>query len=121
PSLLMLSIQVIQALLKDARMREQAHLIQAEVIKLVEDLGRLDDRVRKLQTHFGQANNDIEQILVSTNKIGKRGRKIETMDFEPSETAKAIANPDEETPSAESASGQLRLRVVEGEDTASAK
>ncbi|MEL6818948.1 MAG: DNA recombination protein RmuC [Pseudomonadota bacterium] len=121
PSLLMLSIQVIQALLKDARMREQAHLIQAEVIRLVEDLGRLDDRVRKLQTHFGQANNDIEQILVSTNKIGKRGRKIETMDFEPAEIAKAIAKPVDETPSAESASGQLRLRVVEGEEKASVK
>lgn len=121
PSLLMLSVQVIQALLKDARMREQAHLIQAEVIRLVEDLGRLDDRVRKLQTHFGQANSDIEQILVSTNKIGKRGRKIETMDFEPAETAKTVAKPQDETPSAESASGQLRLRVVEGDDNASAK
>ncbi|MEO0543176.1 MAG: DNA recombination protein RmuC [Pseudomonadota bacterium] len=121
PSLLMLSIQVIQALLKDARMREQAHLIQSEVIKLVEDLGRLDDRVRKLQTHFGQANNDIEQILVSTNKIGKRGRKIETMDFEPTEVAKALAQTSDEEPAAESASGQLRLRVVEGEEKASVK
>ncbi len=34
PSLLMLSVQVMQAILKDARMREQAHLIQAEVVRL---------------------------------------------------------------------------------------
>jgi len=40
PSLLMLSIQVIQAVLKDQRMREQAHLIQGEVALLMEDLGR---------------------------------------------------------------------------------
>ena len=52
PSLLMLSIQVIQAILRDARMREQAHLIQGEVIRLMEDLTRLDDRVRKLHGHF---------------------------------------------------------------------
>ncbi len=33
PSLLMLSIQVMQAVLKDPRMREQAHLIQGEVVQ----------------------------------------------------------------------------------------
>ena len=65
PSLLMLSIQVIQAILKDARMREQAHLIQGEVVRLMEDVARLDERVRKLQTHFGQAAKDIDDILVS--------------------------------------------------------
>ncbi|MEL6921753.1 MAG: DNA recombination protein RmuC [Pseudomonadota bacterium] len=117
PSLLMLSIQVIQALLKDARMREQAHLIQAEVIRLVEDLGRLDDRVHKLQTHFGQANKDIEDILVSTNKIGKRGRKIETMDFEPTEKAMPAVKA-EQPKAAESNTGQLRLRVLEGDAAA---
>lgn len=84
PSLLMLSIQVIQAVLKDARMREQAHLIQGEVIRLMEDIGRLDDRVRKLQTHFGQSQKDIDQILTSTDKITKRSTKIESMDFQDS-------------------------------------
>ncbi|TIT00761.1 MAG: DNA recombination protein RmuC, partial [Mesorhizobium sp.] len=64
PSLLMLSIQVIQAILKDARMREQAHLIQGEVIRLMEDVARVDERVRRLQTHFGQAAKDIDDILV---------------------------------------------------------
>jgi DNA recombination protein RmuC len=62
PSLLMLSIQVVQAILKDARMREQAHLIQGEVIRLMEDVNRLDDRVRKLQGHFAQTQKDVEQI-----------------------------------------------------------
>lgn len=84
PSLLMLSIQVIQAVLKDARMREQAHLIQGEVIRLMEDIGRLDDRVRKLQTHFGQSQKDIDLILTSTDKITKRSSKIESMDFQDS-------------------------------------
>ncbi|MEM6617404.1 MAG: DNA recombination protein RmuC [Pseudomonadota bacterium] len=82
PSLLMLSIQVVQAVLKDARMREQAHIIQTEVLKLVEDVNRLDDRVRKLQSHFGQASKDIDQILISTDKVMKRGSRIEALDFE---------------------------------------
>ena len=77
----MLSIQVIQAILKDARMREQAHLIQGEVIRLMEDVARLDERVRKLQTHFGQSAKDIDDILVSTSKVTKRGQKIEALEF----------------------------------------
>ena len=81
PSLLMLSIQVVQAILKDARMREQAHLIQGEVAKLMDDLGRLDERVRKLQTHFLQANKDIDDILVSSTKVSRRGQKIEALEF----------------------------------------
>ena len=73
PSLLMLSIQVVLSLLRDQRMREQAHVIQDEVIRLMEDVGRLDDRVRRLQTHFTQANKDIDEILVSTKKVTGRG------------------------------------------------
>ncbi|MDB5622991.1 MAG: RmuC [Devosia sp.] len=81
PALLMLSIQVIQALLRDVRMREQAHLIQAEVHELLADLGRLDERVNKLHTHFSQASRDIGDILTSTGKISKRGERIDAMDF----------------------------------------
>lgn len=82
PALLMLSIQVIQALLRDVRMREQAHLIQKEVRELLADIVRLDDRVNKLQAHFTQANADIGNILTSTAKITKRGDRIDAMDFE---------------------------------------
>ncbi|MEM6712727.1 MAG: DNA recombination protein RmuC [Pseudomonadota bacterium] len=80
PSLLTLSIQVVQAVLRDARLREQAHLIQDEVGRLVEDIGRLDDRVAKLSNHFGQAQRDIEQIQTSTGKITKRGARIGDLD-----------------------------------------
>mgnify|MGYP003652787975 FL=1 len=82
PSLLMLSIQVIQALLRDVRMREQAHIIQKEVVALLGDVGRLNDRVNKLQTHFRQANQDIDDILISTSKVTRRGEKIEALEFE---------------------------------------
>ena len=82
PSILMLSIQVVQALMRDVRMREEAHRIQREVRELLLDVGRLDERVRKLQTHFQQANNDIGDILVSTGKVSRRGEKIEAMEFD---------------------------------------
>ena len=82
PSLLMLSIQVIQSVLKDTRMREQAHLIQGEVIRLMEDVGRLDERVRKLDGHFRLAQKDVDQILTSSDKVTKRGNKIADLEFE---------------------------------------
>jgi DNA recombination protein RmuC len=82
PSLLMLSIQVVQSLLRDARVRDQAHIIQDEVVKLMDDVRRLDDRVRKLQNHFGAAVTDVEQILTSTRKIAGRGAKIEAVELE---------------------------------------
>lgn len=81
PSLLMLSIQVVQALLKDARMRELAHVIQAEVAALRADTLRIDERVNKLQTHFRQANKDIDEILTSTGKVVRRSQKIEDLEL----------------------------------------
>ena len=91
PSILMLSIQVMQALLRDVRMREEAHKIQKEVRELLLDVNRLDDRVRKLQAHFGQAQNDIGDILTSSGKVVRRGERIEAMDFEDSEPQLRLA------------------------------
>jgi DNA recombination protein RmuC len=82
PSLLMLAIQQI---LKDARMRDAADQIRTEVLNLGDDLGRLRDRVLKLQKHFGDANEDVRQILISADKIEKRAGRIEELDFSKSE------------------------------------
>ncbi|WP_455479466.1 DNA recombination protein RmuC [Bartonella sp. B23] len=81
PSLLMLSIQVVQTIMKDARMREQAHLIQSEVAKLMEDFERMDIRVRALQKHFYKVGEDIEGILTSSSKIMKRANRIESFEL----------------------------------------
>jgi DNA recombination protein RmuC len=116
PSLLMLSIQVIQSVLKDARMREQAHLIQGEVIRLMEDVTRLDDRVRKLQAHFSMAQKDVDQILVSSDKVTKRGQKIEALEFSEPVKQQGKALSERPVQAADSKTGQLRLRVVEGDD-----
>ena len=81
PSLLMLSVQVMMSLLRDVRMREQAHVIQKEVARLMEDVGRVDERVRKLQVHFNQAAKDIDDIRISTQKVTGRGEKIVALDL----------------------------------------
>lgn len=111
PSLLMLSIQVIQAVLKDQRMREQAHLIQGEVVHLMEDLVRLDERTRKLQGHFLAAQKDVDMILTSADKLTKRGARIEALEFQ----AGSAASTDEDQRSVESRTGLLKLRIVDDE------
>jgi DNA recombination protein RmuC len=85
PSLLALAIQVMQALVRDARIREEACVIQVEVQKLLEDVVRLDSRVAKLDAHFRQAQDDVAQIRVSADKIVKRGEKIDTLEFDEGE------------------------------------
>jgi len=82
PALLVLSIQIVQTILRDVRMREEALVIQREVAHLVDDTNRLRERVLNMQKHFGQATRDIDQILTSSEKIVKRGGKIETLDFD---------------------------------------
>jgi DNA recombination protein RmuC len=92
PSLLMLAIQVMQQILRDARMRDAADQIRTEVLNLGDDLNRLRERVLKLQKHFGDVNEDVRQILISADKIEKRAGRIEELDFskEPAETPRLV-------------------------------
>ncbi|MBY5396062.1 DNA recombination protein RmuC [Rhizobium leguminosarum] len=116
PSLLMLSIQVIQAVLKDQRMRAQAHLIQGEVAILMDDLSRLDERVRKLQGHFAMAQKDIDLVVTSADKLTKRGARIEALEFEAGGgEAKPARDSEAAAKSVESRTGLLKLRVVDEE------
>lgn len=82
PSLLMLAIQVVQAIAKDARMRQQADAIRREVGLLVDDVARLRERVGDLSKHFGQVGDDVSRVMVSADKIAKRGLRLEQLEFE---------------------------------------
>lgn len=85
PSLLALAIQLVQSLVRDARMRDEARVIQVEVRRLLEDTGRLSARVEKLDTHFRQAQEDIGQIRISAEKVTRRGTAITELEFEDSD------------------------------------
>jgi DNA recombination protein RmuC len=80
PSLLMLAIALVQQNHKDARMREAADEIRDEVGRLVKDVSLLGERVRKLQTHFNQSNEDIRQALISIEKIEAHGERIQQVE-----------------------------------------
>ena len=92
PTTLWATLNTIRAVLKDVRMREQAGVIQQEVRALLEDVRRLDDRVGRLQQHFNQTTEDVRNIRISTEKVTKRGERIEQLEFEDAD-ANALAEP----------------------------
>lgn len=90
PTTCMATLNTMRAILKDARMREQAGAIRKELALLHQDVERLGDRVQNLDRHFGQAAKDIEEIKISSDKAGRRARRLDAFDFD--EIAPEAAN-----------------------------
>lgn len=82
PTTCMAVLNTMRAVLKDARMREQAGAIRKELAALYQDVDRLGARVANLDRHFGQAAKDIEEIKISAEKAGKRAHRLDNFDFE---------------------------------------
>ncbi len=93
PTTLMATLNTVRAVLKDARMREEAGRIQKEVLTLLEDIGRLDERVAGLERHFNQSVEDIRKIRISTDKVTKRGERIEEIQLGEDSPAEELAPP----------------------------
>jgi DNA recombination protein RmuC len=81
PTLMMMAISVAQAILRDARMRDEAHQIQAEVGKLMNDVRLLVERAGKLEMHFRQAQEDLAGVGAASARVARRSERIESMDF----------------------------------------
>ena len=107
PTTLWATLNTIRAVLKDARMREQAGVIQQEVRALLDDIRRLDERVGRLQQHFSQTTEDVRSIRISTEKVTKRGERIEQLELEDAD-ANAL------TESGQPAAPAMRVGRAEG-------
>ncbi len=82
PTTCMATLNTMRAVLKDARMREQAGAIRRELALLHGDVDRLGTRVENLDRHFGQAAKDLEEIKISADKAGRRAKRLDNFDFE---------------------------------------
>ena len=82
PTTCMATLNTMRAILKDARMQEQAGAIRRELGNLFKDVERLGARVENLDRHFGQAAKDISEIKISADKAGRRARRLDNFDFE---------------------------------------
>ena len=97
PTTCMATLNTMRAILKDARMREQAGAIRNELTLLYHDVERLGVRVESLDRHFNQAAKDISDIKISADKAGRRAKRLDNFDFEEisNETSEKIIKLDE--------------------------
>jgi len=90
PTTCMATLNTMRAILKDARMREQAGAIRSALRHLHRDVELVVERVEKLNTHFGQARKDIEGISTAAERAGKRAHKLDNFDFEEVEVVASV-------------------------------
>ncbi len=101
PTTLMATLNTVRAVLKDVQMRKQAGRIQKEVGSLLADVGRLDDRLKKLFTHINQAHGDIAPVQTSMDKIASRAERIEAVQLGAPDAPEIAHRPPEAPPRAE--------------------
>ena len=101
PTTAMATLNTMRAVMKDARMRDQAHRIRRELGLLTRDVARLLERVGNLDRHFEQAHEDIRKIKVSAEKAGNRAERLEVFEFD--DAPEAVAAP--EAPALEGGDG----------------
>ena len=82
PTTCMATLNTMRAILKDARMREQAGAIRKTLKMLHRDVELVVERVGKLNTHFGQARADLEGLGTAAERAGKRAARLDNFDFE---------------------------------------
>jgi DNA recombination protein RmuC len=82
PTTCMATLNTMRAILKDARMREQAGAIRSTLKSLHRDVELVVERVDKLNTHFGQARKDLDGISTAAERAGKRAARLDNFDFE---------------------------------------
>ena len=91
PTTCMATLNTMRAILKDARMREQAGEIRKALRNLHRDVEIIGEKAGKLETHLRQAGEDVSGVITAAQRAGKRADRLDNFDFE--ELA-----PEEETP-----------------------
>ncbi len=82
PTTCMATLNTMRAVLKDARMREQAGEIRKALKQLHRDVELVGERAGKLETHLRQAGEDVSGILTAASRAGKRAHRLDNFDFE---------------------------------------
>ncbi len=89
PTTLMAVLNTARAVIRDSETRRMAHVIKDELAKLAKDFARFDERMKKLATHIEQANKDVSEVRISSDKISKRFAQIERVELDHAEAMTA--------------------------------
>ena len=82
PTTLMAVLNTARAVIRDSETRRMAHVIKDELSKLAKDFFRFDERMKKLAAHIEQANKDVSEVRISSDKISRRFQQIERVELE---------------------------------------
>ena len=81
PTTLWIILTSIESLLRDKKIQENASIIHNELYNLNKELTRLETRVKKLDSHFSNAQTDVNEILITTKKITNKNQSILRLDI----------------------------------------
>ncbi len=96
PTTLMAVLNTARAVIRDSETRRMAHVIKDELSKLAKDFARFDERMKKLASHIEQANKDVSEVRISSDKISRRFQQIERVELDhPDATAARLLDADE--------------------------
>ncbi|HSJ80394.1 MAG TPA: DNA recombination protein RmuC [Thiobacillus sp.] len=95
PTTLMAVLNTARAVIRDSETRRMAHVIKDELSKLAKDFARFDERMKKLASHIEQANKDVSEVRISSDKISRRFQQIERVELDhPDATAARLLDAD---------------------------
>jgi len=95
PNMLMLAVQTMLSIVKDARMREQTDVLRKEVSALTRDVAKLAQRASGLQRHHRLMGEELDKLAGLSDAVSARGQRIDALDFDEADTetsAPASAN-----------------------------
>jgi|TARA_B100000287_G_scaffold398732_1_gene416363 DNA recombination protein RmuC len=83
PTTLWIVLNYMVNIIKDYKISENSQIIYEHLKDLTNEISRLESRVKKMDSHFSSAQNDLNDILITTKKItNKKDRllKLESKD-----------------------------------------
>ena len=80
PTTLWIVLNSIESLIRDKKIKDNSTLIFQQLKDLTIELSRLENRVKKLDSHFTNAQSDLNDILVTTKKISNKKDKLKKLD-----------------------------------------
>ena len=76
PTTLWIVLNSIESLLKDQKINQNSNIIFQHLKELGKEIVRLEERIKKLDSHFTSAQNDLNEVLITTKKINNKKEKI---------------------------------------------
>ena len=76
PTTLWIVLNSIESLLKDQKINQNSNIIFQHLRELGKEIVRLEERIKKLDSHFTSAQNDLNEVLITTKKISNKKEKI---------------------------------------------